>query len=494
MIARCRPAFHQDRTWRRARLQGLSQLVCLSRHTVTGRLCASGGQGRDWTAEYRLFSKPRFDFEQPFAVARRELCARLPEPGRLVAAMDDTIYRKRGSKIHGVAWKRDPLSPKFHVNLIRGQRRLQIAGALPLQSGPGPALSIPLDLVHAPSPQKPKPKDPPEAWALYRQAQRVFSLSRLGAQRMARLRQAMDQDPGGRERELLMTVDGSFTNQTVLRNLPPRTDLIGRIRGDAKMFFPPPVAPAGPGRKKSYGPRAPTPEQLRQDDSIPWQTVPGFAAGKEHRFKVKTLGPLLWPTAGPKLPLLLVVIAPLGYRPRKGSKLLYRKPAYLICTRPQLPLEIILQDYVWRWGIEVNHREEKQIFGVGQAQVRTENSVQNDPALATALYAFLLLAGHQASSSRDTHALWPAPKWRKNLPHSRPSTQDLVNRLRFELWGKALGLSDGEDWEDRLQQRSANHDLSELEPFTGFATAHPADTKPEKFLPLLTPAILYACN
>lgn len=472
----------------------LSQLVCLSRHTVTGRLCASGRQGRDWTADYRLFSQSRFDFEGLFAVARRELCARLPEPGRLVAAMDDTVFRKRGGKIHGVAWKRDPLSPKFRVNLTRGQRRLQIAGALPLKAGPGPALSIPLDLVHAPSPQKPKKKDPPEAWTRYRQAQRECSLSRLGAQRIARLRQALDQDPGGRERELLMSVDGSFTNQTVLRQLPPRTDLIGRIRGDAKMFFPPPSASAGPGRKKSYGERSPTPEQLRQDDSIPWQTVPVFAAGKEHPFKVKTLGPLLWPTAGPQLPLLLIVIAPLGYRPRKGSKLLYRKPAYLICTRPQLPLEIILQAYVWRWGIEVNHRDEKQIFGVGEAQVRTENSVQNDPALATVAYAFLLLAGHQAFPSLETGALWPPPKWRKNLPPTKPSTQDLVNRLRFELWGKAMGIPDPEDLKTSLEQRSSNHDLSEIEHFTGFATANPADTKPEKFLPLLPPAVLYACN
>jgi len=472
----------------------LSQLVCLSRHTVTGRICAGGRQFQDWSADYRLSSRSRFECERLFAVARQELCARSPEPKRLVAAMDDTVYRKRGGKIKGVAWKRDPLSPKFRVNLIRGLRMLQIAGALPQKPGPSPALSIPLDLVHAPSPQKPKKKDPPEAWALYREAQRELNLSRLGAQRMARLRQALDQDPGGAERELMMTVDGSFTNSTVLRNLPPRTDLTGRIRGDAKMFFPPAGNPAGPGRKKSYGERAPTPEQLRPDQTLPWQTVPVFAAGKEHLFKVKTLGPLLWPAAGPKLPLLLIVIAPLGYRPRKGSKLLYRKPAYLICTRLDLPLEIILQDYVWRWGIEVNHRDEKQIIGVGQAQVRNQNSVQNDPALATAAYAFLLLAGHQAGPELQPDAVWPPPKWRKNSPKTKPSTQDLVNRLRFEMWGKAMGITDDQDWEASLEQRRNDHDHRAINHLTGFVTISPLDAKPEKFLPLLPPAILYACN
>ena len=42
-----------------------------------------------------------------------------------------------------------------------------------------------------------------------------------------------------------------------------------------------------------------------------------------------------WRKAGPDMPLLLVVIKPLGYRLRKGSKLLYRQPAFLICTDPQ---------------------------------------------------------------------------------------------------------------------------------------------------------------
>jgi len=43
---------------------------------------------------------------------------------------------------------------------------------------------------------------------------------------------------------------------------------------------------------------APTPEQLRQDDAVPWQEVTAFAAGQVHTFRVKTLAPLLWKTAG----------------------------------------------------------------------------------------------------------------------------------------------------------------------------------------------------
>ena len=70
-----------------------------------------------------------------------------------------------------------------------------------------------------------------------------------------------------------------------------------------------------------------------------------------------------------------------------SARRLYTRPAYIICTDPDLPLEDILQEYVWRWDIEVNHRDEKTILGVGQAQVRNENSVKYEPDLCSSLFA-----------------------------------------------------------------------------------------------------------
>ncbi|RRJ94816.1 hypothetical protein Ga0100231_011190 [Opitutaceae bacterium TAV4] len=63
---------------------------------------------------------------------------------------------------------------------------------------------------------------------------------------------------------------------------------------------------------------------------------------------------------GVHTPGRVVVIAPLGYRLRKGGKLLYRQPAYLLCTDAGLPVQDILQQYLWRWDIEVNFKDEKK--------------------------------------------------------------------------------------------------------------------------------------
>jgi hypothetical protein len=42
----------------------------------------------------------------------------------------------------------------------------------------------------------------------------------------------------------------------------------------------------------------PTPEQLRQDESVPWQSVGVFAAGRERQFQIKTLESARWRGAG----------------------------------------------------------------------------------------------------------------------------------------------------------------------------------------------------
>lgn len=177
---------------------------------------------------------------------------------------------------------------------------------------------------------------------------------------------------------------------------------------------------------------------MLRDKSVPVIEVSAFAAGKIQKFKVKTLDCVQWKKAGAGRRLRIVVIEPVGYRLRKGSKLLYRRPAYLIRTDPDLSIEQVVQYYIWRWDIEVNHRDEKQIIGVGQAQVRNPESVKRAPAFAVAAYAMLLLAGAKAFGITATEALLPPPKWRRDTPKRRLSTQDLVQALRWSLWSESL--------------------------------------------------------
>jgi len=429
-----RPAFAQERTFRRAKILALSALVGLGRRTVSGMLCTSAQQFGDWSAAYRLFEQERFDHEALFAPVRRTVLDRLDPHQPLVAMMDDTLIRKRGRKVHGTGWRRDPLGPPFTANFVWGQRFLQVSAVLPSSPGPGPARGIPIDLVHAPSAAKPRKTAPPEAWKEYRRQQQSMKVSAYGAERLVALRNHLDQETCGKGRMLIMSVDGGFTNRTVFRTLPPDTVLIGRIRKDARLFDTVVPVPRR-GRPRWFGEPLPTPEQIRQDDSVGWSKVQAFGAGKLHSFEVKTVAPVRWSGTGNR-DVRLVVIAPLAYRPRKGAKLLYRDPAYLICTDPELPLEQLLQAYIWRWEVELNFRDEKTLLGVGEAQVRTPAAVQTLPTLIVAAYAYLLLAGTAGGQSS-----LPAPKWRSGLTVRRDSTTQMIGVLRSQLWGKAMGLN-----------------------------------------------------
>ena len=50
-----------------------------------------------------------------------------------------------------------------------------------------------------------------------------------------------------------VVVDGRFTNAKLLKNLPPNTTLIGRIRRDAKLFFLRAIAAEGQTTLLSWG-------------------------------------------------------------------------------------------------------------------------------------------------------------------------------------------------------------------------------------------------
>jgi len=425
--------FCQTRTWKRAWRMGVSQLLCLGRHTVTNLLCTAGRQAVDWSADYRLFSEDRWDPQQLFGVVLQRVLQQLPAGAALVLAMDDTHVKKTGTHVPGASYRRDPLSPKFHCNLMRAQRFLQVSAVLCATAGPGPARCVPVAFEHAPSVPHPRKSDPPERWKEYRRQCKQDNLSTRGLSLIRRLRTEMDRHPEGVGRRLVIGVDGSYTNRTVLRGLPPGVVLIGRVRKDLVLFARPEAA----GRAKRYGAALPTPDQLRQDPSVPWRTVPAYAAGRMHEFRVKTLRSALWPKAGPDQPLVLMVVAPVGYRLRQGSKLLYRQPAFLLGTDPTMSESEMLQDYLWRWGVEVNHRDEKQIIGVGQAQVTQEQSAARQPALAVFSYATLLLAAADTWGVDAIEGSLPPPKWRAKSS-SRLTTQQMVQELRNEVWAEGL--------------------------------------------------------
>lgn len=437
LIGNWRGVFSQQRTFERARRLTFGLVTCLRMHLTSTAICAGGRQFQDWSADYRVCSRAPWEPRHLFDVVVDHLPQLLPSPEAPVfAALDDTILKKTGRRIPGVKILRDPLSPPFHVNLCYGLRFVQVSALVSPRDSAGPARALPVRFDFAPPASKPKKSAPPEAWDSYREEKKKRTLSLAGVAAIASLRESLDQRSTTRHRQLIVSGDGSYTNREVLKRLPERTTYIGRIRKDAKLHYPLPSSDAKtPGRPRRYGPVAPTPEQILKNDSIPQIKVKCFAAGQFREIPVKVVRTVHWRKAGVAMQLQAVIIKPLGYRLRNGSKLLYRQPAFLICTDPDLDLFTLVQAYINRWEIECNHRDEKSLLGVAQGQVWNPNSVRRLPQLQVAGYSLLLLASILSSGFQRTAEYLPLPKWRRKS--IRPSLLDLLALLRDQIFATA---------------------------------------------------------
>src|SRR4051794_753728 len=422
LLSLWRPVFQQERSFQRAVRQAVGALLVVGSATLTRLLANLGRDQQDWSADYKLHARADWNEQNLFDALLPSALAHCS--GRFVpVALDDTRLRKTGQRIPTAFWQRDPLSPPFRVNLQWGLRFLQASLLLPLhRKYKVNARAVPVRFVTAPSLKKPGVKATAQEQARFREQRKQYNLSQQSVSLLIGLRESLDQ-AGASHKRLLVAGDGSFCNRALFRTPLERVDLLCRSRADVRLCCP---APAG--SRRTYDEEKFTPEQVRQNENIAWQSTKLWHGGKRRKLRYKEVERVLWQSgAGPR-PLRLLVVAPVPYRRTPRSRLAYRRPAYLLTTDQSTPAIQLLQVYLDRWEIEVNHREEKTTLGVGQAQVWSRKSVARQPALVVAAYSALLLASLEAYGATRNEAYRVLPKWRRHS--QRPSCRDLVTLLR----------------------------------------------------------------
>ncbi|MGA2434540.1 MAG: transposase [Bryobacteraceae bacterium] len=425
IVAAWRNVFPQSRTFHRAVRQALGSLVCLGRRCLSRIIWTNGGQHRSWSAEYFLHARCEWQPQELFRPILERALAYCP--GRLVGvAIDDTRLPKTGRCIQQAFYQRDPLSPPFHVNLMLGLRFLQASLLVPVHRlAPVSTRGLPIRFEEVSRVKKPSRKAKPEAWQEYQEAIKQHNLSQSFVRMMGQLRRELDL-AGGEKKTLVLAGDGSFCNRTCFRAQRDRTELISRTRKDAVLCWRSPE-----GGRRFYHTEKFTPEQVRQDEAQPWKETKVFYGGKRRKVRYKEVAVVYWQGGAGRCPLRLLVVAPTPYRKRKSSKLYYRQPAFLLTTDRKSSAKQLLQIYFDRWQIEVNHRDEKDTLGVGQAQLWNVKAVPRQPVLAVAAYSALLLASLIAFGAERGNAYEALPKWRRKA--YRPSCLDLITLLRKEM-------------------------------------------------------------
>jgi len=420
-----RSAFPGARSHNRAIEHAIALSCMLGRRTISRTLGALGRWDQDWSADYKVFSRCRWKPERLFDPVIDEYLERY-QKGPVIAAVDDTNLRKTGRKIKGASWHRDPLSPPFHMNFMYGLRFLQASLLFAhYQEGDYPPRGIPVRFKEAPPLKKPGKRASAEEHAQYNQLKKEKNLSTQALEVVRELRQSLDQR-GGVTRWLLFVGDGSFANKRMFKAELDRTHLLARCRKDARLCF---RAPEGTRRK--YAQQLFTPNQVRTQEDRCWNRARVYLGNKWRMVRYKEVKDVLWKRGAGTRPLRLIVIAPVPYKLSKNSHWNYREPAYFLTTDLQTPIKLLVQACFDRWQIEVNHRDEKDLLGVGQAQVRSELSIPRHPALAVASYSLLLLAALKSFGPGRTNDYLPHPKWRKQ-GSKRASLLDIVSKLRSE--------------------------------------------------------------
>jgi len=429
--------FPQERSLQRAITLAFGILCGVGRRTLTRAISFQGNTQKDWSADYKVFSRSAW---QPRALFHPILEQAIQEQKleRIVISTDDTRVWRNGKRVPQTQWHRDPLGPPFQTNLRWGHRFLQASLVLPLylQDAASSSRSIPVRFEMAPVVKKPGKNTSEAHWQEYRRQKKEKNLSVQFVALTKELRQHLNQT-GHQEKRLFQIGDGSFCNRTVLRQdwEAQNVTLVVRCRKDIVLCR------RAPGQgPRFYGKTKFTPEQVRRRDSrARWQKAQIFHGGCYREVRYKELTKVYWQGGSRKGQVRLLVVSPVGYRVSKNGRKYYRQPVYLLTTDLRADAWVLLQAYFDRWGIEVNHRDEKDILGVGQAQVWNEHSVSKVPAMLVAMYSWLLLAGLKCYGPTRTDAYETLPKWRRGA--KRPSCLDLVTLLRKQLADKPVTFS-----------------------------------------------------
>ncbi len=400
-------------------------LANVGTHTISGAICTIGNDQNDWSSVYRLFEKERVNINLLFEVIQNEVKRQYHKDEPILAFIDDTLLKKTGKKVHGTSWKLDPLGPKFTNNFVWAQRYMQISFAYPEKNNH--CRGIPVSFIHCPVPKKPRKRATVEQIAEYKKLQKENCLPKKASNTIQEMENKITE-------KIIWIGDGGYTNQTVCRSI--QHTYIGRLRKDAKLFLPPTEQNMSKGRKKYYGEKMDTPEVIRTSN-LEWKEVKASTGNGEHLFKIKSLLNLRSKLTGEKNVKLLIV-QPLRYRLTSKSKLLYRNPAYIICTDPNLSDEKILQYYLWRWEIELNFKDEKSLLGIDESHIWSKSSVETYPAFVSAIYGLFLLACKEYFGDEDKLIY---PKWRSPKTVWRTSSNKYLSLFRNELMSSNINKS-----------------------------------------------------
>ena len=353
------PAFTQPSFASNCRLL-LAWVMCLGKHTLlrVGHTChpqqpPDHSQRHDLDTFYNFFErsawKPK-DLAYRIAVL---ILTRLPFAGSITLLVDDTLAHKRGESVWGLGWWRDAVaSTRKRVATAPGHNWVVMAIAFCVPGTSRIILALPL-LARLHLPGKGRP-----------------SCAELAKEMLDEVTAWL---PG---HDFTLVADGAYACKEMLGSFPDRVRFVGRMRGDAAVYDPrvPRQKKGKRGRKPTKGPRLPSPREAAKKADRKrtaaggwlWQAVEVTIYGTRRTLEAVSYQ-AVWPRVLGLRPVRVVVVRDPEVK---------MDDVYLFTTVLGASPGWVIEQFSWRWSIEVLFRGSKQALQIEAPQHSCRRSVE----------------------------------------------------------------------------------------------------------------------
>src|SRR5215212_8778031 len=359
--------------------------------TVCGMLLGAGLQAVvSHHRLHRFFSVNRWSADALGLVLARLVVERLlPAGAALEVAVDDTLFRRRGKKVHAAFWTHDASQPGRVT--ARGNRWVIVGIVVRLPFGARPTCLPVLFRL----------------WGGKGSATPV-ELARTLIGLLAR---------AFPDRVIHVVADAAYHGRP-LRDLPDRVTFTTRVQRNAVLYAPAPPPTGKRGRPRTRGDRIGTPTQAGAGAS--WRQTSVTRYGRTDTVRIAEVACLWYGAFGKRTGRFIAVAEGAG---EEGRQLL------LFTTDLAAPAEQIITRYAARWSIEVAIETAKGPMGVGQARNRVELAVQRTVPFGmltmSLVYCWYARYGHHPDDVTDRRAAAP---W--YTTKTEPSFADMLAKLR----------------------------------------------------------------
>ena len=376
----------------------LTGWVFARRRTITGMIVAAGAVDvKHHSAFHRVFASAAWCLDELGLAVFALIEAFLPD-GAVMLAVDDTLARKRGLKIHGVGMHHDPLISTRKVARVNwGHSWVVLSVVVRFPFSADRCFALPI---------------------LFRLYVNKQTVSKKGGWYRTRPELAVEMlytlCRAHKSRRFHVVGDSTYGGQSVLGDLPGNCDLTSRLDLDARLYDAPPPRKAGTrGRSRKRGMRLPSPRKML---GLRAKRLTLDIYGRRDRVRVNDCVGRAY--AVPDRPLRVVAVEPLT-----GGR---RVQAFYSTCHEATP-EQVLTWYAMRWSIEVAFQNSKTHLGFEEPQSWTRRAVERTAPTAMLLYTLIVLwfarCGHR-------HYRQPHRPWYRAKRH--PSFADMLVTLRCE--------------------------------------------------------------